>query len=97
MRLTKIVVAVALLTPNAHALQVCQLGDNYKVLESEAFDKLRQKKYRAFSEEVTPETLFSSSPTHYSDIKPSISEAAEHFPRTSSLLEKGATGAITLN
>ncbi len=96
MRLTKIVVAVALLTPNVHALQVCQLGDNYKVLESEAFDKLRQKKYRAFSEEVTPETLFSSSPTHYSDIKPSISEAAEHFPRTSSLLEKGATGAMNL-
>ena len=55
------------------------------MLESEALIA-SPKKYRAFSEEVTQNTF--SPLQHITLILNRVFRTAEHFPRTSSLLEK---------
>lgn len=96
MKLRQLALLCAFASSYANAFQVCTIGEEYGVLEGDELHQIRKSNYQTFSEDLTPEELFTSSPLHKSDVKPSLSEAEDIFPRTSSLLETGPSSAITL-
>lgn len=93
MKLRKLVLACAIASPCVSAFEVCNIGDEYNVLDRESFHDIRKSNYRNFSEDLTPEDLFLSAPEHHADARPSLAEADEVFPETASLLEVGANVA----
>ncbi|MFM2662562.1 hypothetical protein AAFX15_20740 [Vibrio chagasii] len=96
MKLKRLALITAMISSNVNAFQVCNIGDEYNVLDSESFHQIRQKNYDAFGEGITPENLFPSAPEHIVDLKPSLSEASDVFPETATLLETGPASAVTL-
>lgn len=87
MKLRKLVLVCAIASPCVNAFEVCNIGDEYNVLDRESFHDIRKSNYRNFSEDLTPEDLFLSAPEHHADARPSLTEADEVFPETASLLE----------
>lgn len=79
MKLKRLALITAMISSNVNAFQVCNIGDEYNVLDSESFHQIRQKNYDAFGEGITPENLFPSAPEHIVDLKPSLSEASDVF------------------
>ncbi|MEZ8915339.1 hypothetical protein AB6D87_04335 [Vibrio lentus] len=96
MKLKRLALITAMISSNVNAFQVCNIGDEYNVLDSESFHQIRQKNYDAFGEGITPENLFPSSPEHIVDLKPSLSEASDILPETAKLLETGPASAIAI-
>ncbi|MFS1504233.1 hypothetical protein BCU13_012570 [Vibrio lentus] len=96
MKLKRLALITAMISSNVNAFQVCNIGDEYNVLDSESFHQIRQKNYDAFGEGITPENLFPSSPEHIVDLKPSLSEASDVFPETATLLDTGPASAIAI-
>ena len=77
MKLRKLVLACAIVSPCVSAFEVCNIGDEYNVLDRESFHDIRKSNYRNFSEDLTPEDLFLSAPEHNADARPSLAEADE--------------------
>ena len=96
MKLPKLVLTCAIASSCVNAFEVCNIGDEYKVLDRETFHNVRKSNYRNFSEGVTSDTLFSSAPEHHADIRPSLAEAEDVFPATASLLEVGPVNVAVL-
>ena len=96
MKLKRLALITAMISSNVNAFQVCNIGDEYNVLDSESFHQIRQKNYDAFGEGIAPENLFPSAPEHIVDLKPYLSEASDVFPETATLLETGPASAVTL-
>ncbi|MCC4859255.1 hypothetical protein [Vibrio splendidus] len=96
MKLKRLALISAMISSSAGAFEICKIGDEYNVLDSESFHQIRKKNYDAFSDGITPENLFPSSPEHIVDLKPSLSEASDIFPETATLLETGPASAVTL-
>ncbi|PTP76328.1 hypothetical protein [Vibrio splendidus] len=96
MKLNRLALISAMISSSASAFEICEIGDEYNVLDNERFHQIRQKNYDAFSDGITPENLFPSSPEHIVDLKPSISEASDVFPETATLLETGPASAIAI-
>lgn len=96
MKLNKLALISAIISSSAGAFEICKIGDEYNVLDSEGFHQIRKKNYDAFSDGITPENLFPSAPEHIVDLKPSISEASDVFPETATLLETGPASAIAI-
>ncbi|PKF80072.1 hypothetical protein CW749_10315 [Vibrio sp. vnigr-6D03] len=96
MKLRKLVLACAIASPCVSAFEVCNIGDEYNVLDRESFHDIRKSNYRNFSEDLTPEDLFLSAPEHHADARPSLAEADEVFPETASLLEVGPVNVAVL-
>ncbi|WP_404971753.1 hypothetical protein ACI3L8_00565 [Vibrio campbellii] len=96
MKLRKLVLACAIASPCVSAFEVCNIGDEYNVLDRESFHDIRKSNYRNFSEDLTPEDLFLSAPEHHADARPSLAEADEVFPETASLLEVGPANVAVL-
>ncbi|MBU2897738.1 hypothetical protein [Vibrio hepatarius] len=96
MKFRQLALICAMTSPYANALQVCTIGDEYRVLEGEGLHQIRKSNYQTFSEDLTPNNLFGSNPIHQSETKPSLIETEEIFPETSSLLDVGPTSVVTL-
>ncbi|MDH5885818.1 hypothetical protein [Vibrio splendidus] len=96
MKLNRLALISAMISSSAGAFEICEIGDEYNVLDNERFHQIRQKNYDAFSDGITPENLFPSSPEHIVDLKPSLSEASDVFPETATLLETGPASAIAI-
>ncbi|MFY2508554.1 hypothetical protein ACN3E9_09755 [Vibrio pectenicida] len=96
MKFRQLALICAMASPYANALQVCTIGDEYRVLEDEGLHQIRKSNYQTFSEDLTPESLFSSNPLNQSEVKPSLIETEEVFPQTSSLLDSGPASVVTL-
>ena len=96
MKLNRLALISAMISSSAGAFEICKIGDEYNVLDSESFHQIRQKNYDAFSDGITPENLFPSSPEHIIDLKPSLSEASDILPETATLLETGPASAIAI-
>lgn len=58
MKLRKLVLVCAIASPCVNAFEVCNIGDEYNVLDRESFHDIRKSNYRNFSEDLTPEDLF---------------------------------------
>ena len=96
MKLNKIALILSLIPLGTHAYETCEFGKEIRLLDRNKLDKLKKENYLAFSDDISPESLFSSPPDHISDIKPSIEEVKGLFPHTSNLLEDGVPSAIAL-
>ncbi|MEZ8778068.1 hypothetical protein AB6D85_10660 [Vibrio splendidus] len=96
MKLNRLALISTMISSSAGAFEICEIGDEYNVLDNERFHQIRQKNYDAFSDGITPENLFPSSPEHIVDLKPSLSEASDVFPETATLLETGPASAIAI-
>ncbi|EDP60220.1 hypothetical protein [Vibrio sp. AND4] len=96
MKLKKLVLACAIASPYVSAFQVCDIGEEYNVLDSESFHDIRKSNYKKLSEDITVEDLFVSPPEHYADVRPSLVEAEEVFPKTASLLDAGPANIAAL-
>ena len=96
MKFRQLALICAMASPYANAFQVCNIGEEYGVLEGEGLHQLRKLNYQAFSEDITPEHLFTSNPLHKSDVKPSLIEAEDVYPQTSSLLDAGPASTVVL-
>lgn len=96
MKLNRLALISAMISSSAGAFEICEIGDEYNVLDNERFHQIRQKNYDAFSDGITPENLFPSSPEHIVDLKPSLSEASDVFPETATLMETGPASAIAI-
>ena len=88
--------AICVFSPYVSAFQACNLGEEYKVLESEKLYDIRQSNYQKFSNEVAVEEPFYFAPEHDVNVRPSIVETENIFPQTSSLLEAGPESTIVL-
>ncbi|MFA0550860.1 hypothetical protein AB4538_08365 [Vibrio lentus] len=96
MKLNRLALISAIISSSAGAFEICKIGDEYNVLDSESFHQIRQKNYDAFSDGITPENLFPSAPEHIIDLKPSLSEASDILPETATLLDTGPASAIAI-
>ncbi|MFA0547600.1 hypothetical protein A145_07760 [Vibrio splendidus 5S-101] len=96
MKLNRLALISTIISSSAGAFEICEIGDEYNVLDNERFHQIRRKNYDAFSDGITPENLFPSSPEHIVDLKPSLSEASDVFPETATLLETGPASAIAI-
>ncbi|PMG47554.1 hypothetical protein BCU90_12010 [Vibrio lentus] len=96
MKLNRLALISAMISSSAGAFEICKIGDEYNVLDSEVFHQIRKKNYDAFSDGITPENLFPSAPEHIIDLKPSLSEASDILPETATLLETGPASAIAI-
>ncbi|PKG38912.1 hypothetical protein [Psychromonas sp. Urea-02u-13] len=96
MKLTNLMLVSSLLSTGASALGICQVGDDLNILNKQSFDHLSENNYRAFSDDILPEDLFPAVPDHFSSLKPSLSEAADVYAQTASLVGTGPSGAFVL-
>lgn len=96
MKLKRLALISAMISSSAGAFEICKIGDEYNVLDSESYHQIRQKNYDAFSDGITPENLFPSAPEHIIDLKPSLTEASDILPETATLLETGPASAIAI-
>ncbi|RLQ18719.1 hypothetical protein [Vibrio sp. SBT000027] len=96
MKLNRLALISAIISSSAGAFEICKIGDEYNVLDSEGFHQIRKKNYDAFSDGITPENLFPSAPEHIIDLKPSLSEVSDILPETATLLDTGPASAIAI-
>ncbi|WP_152432291.1 hypothetical protein [Vibrio aquimaris] len=96
MKLKNIILFCAMLSANALAAGFCTIGDEFNILDKEAFNRLSEKNYTSFSEGITPEDLFPNAPNHFSAEPTDLSEAKYLYNNTSSLLEVGPESSVAL-
>ena len=64
MKLNKIALILSLISLGTHAYETCEFGKEIRLLDRNKLDKLKKENYLAFSDDISPESLFSSPPDH---------------------------------
>ncbi|MBF4377112.1 hypothetical protein EAY46_29495, partial [Vibrio anguillarum] len=89
MKLPKLLLVSAFFTTSTTAFEICRIGDEINILDNDSMRALRKDNYSLFSDDITVDALFSSTPEHFTELKPSIIEANELYSKSSSLLDLG--------
>ncbi|MBU2898999.1 hypothetical protein [Vibrio hepatarius] len=96
MKLRHLILFFAILSTNVLAAGFCTIGDEFTILDKEAFNRLSEKNYASFSEGITPEELFPTAPNHFSAESTNLSETKYVYNETSTLLEAGPESSVAL-
>ncbi|MBF4283659.1 hypothetical protein PL85_11325 [Vibrio anguillarum] len=96
MKLPKLLLVSAFFTTSTTAFEICRIGDEINILDNDSMRALRKDNYSLFSDDITVDALFSSTPEHFTELKPSIIEANELYSKSSSLLDLGPSSILTI-